>query len=600
MEFVLLFSIAVYFLFLFIKYFINDNLGEFIHAMKLRLKDFSLIDDCHTLLFKLAEQTLRNEGSNGYSFHVNAVSLPTSYYCYNYYKNNKLVKDQKLNSNINDTINDRQYFKIINDENYHFNNNTNIQKKIEDSNFKYQNWVNPDFNKYRKMYNACSYEILSEDEELKINKLNDYSNSHHHQMNKSKNEVPNNLFNVFRLHHFSSIIKNQILRRNNDYQGKENENSEEQDSNKMKKAHLFKKNWKSKINNKKKIKISKSNINTNSENTLNSMNNDDNNNNYNSKYIPSIHNANRKKHHPKIMEYNRFLYDTYEENEDDDLIEDPTYIYNESVSDTEESRNVISTPLTSSSSMTMTSPTPPPPKDTIYHELYDIMQDADVINGLKSQNIIDEHDANNQDANLDLELFNDDDIQGVMTRSKYHRLLLNTDDYSTAEGPSTQTQTDIDIDSTTSFKYQLPLRDALAKETAQYEIDHKADSASSSSHMDAHKLKWNPPILKKFNPFAHHDSSLEESSSSSSSGNDNAHYSNENASDVTNETTKDPYEFYRRTCVVCFDSQREIILWPCGCLCLCDDCREMMTFKAYKRCPCCQQEVTSYSKIDLK
>jgi len=455
------------------------------------------------------------------------------------------------------------------------------------------------------MYNPGSFEIQSEDEELKLNRLNNYSHFHQRQMNKNKNEVPNNLFSVFRLHHFSSIIRNQILRRNGDYQGKENENSsEERDLNKMKKARLLKKNWKSKINNKKKIKISKANLNMNSENTLNSVNTNDNKNNSNYKYIPSIHNANRKKHHPKMMEYNRFLYDTYEENEDDNLQEDPTYVYNESVSDTEESHNILSTPLTSSSSMTMISPTPsPPPKDTIYHELYDIMQDTDVLNGLKSQNIIGERDANNQDANLDLELFDDDDIQGVMTRSKYHRLLSNTDDYSTAEGPSTQTPSDIDIDSTTSFKYQLPLRDALAKETAQYEIDHKTDSASSSSHIDVHRLKWKPPILKKFNPFAHHDSSLEESSSSSNSGNGNGngHSSNENASDITNEsTTKDPYEFYRRTCVVCFDAQREIILWPCGCLCLCDDCREMMTFKSYKRCPCCQQEVSSYSKIDLK
>jgi len=443
-------------------------------------------------------------------------------------------------------------------------NNDLTQKRIENSNFKYQNWVNPNYIKYRNIYNPVTSNTIPEEyDDTKLNKNNIYEST-------NKNTMLNNLYGLFRLHHFSSIIKNQLLRKNN-FQEINDNNNNNNIQNKKKKEHFLKKNWVSKIKDNNKIK-----------HKINNKPQSDTINNYYPKSIisSSTQKIHTKKYNKTKDEYNKFLYDTYQEDEDDDPMEDPTYTYIEPQNDPKDNNSI------SLYSMNY-------PKDSIYHELYDILKDSDVINNLKNQNIITDNEIS-QGSDLDLI---DNDYEGILTRSKYHKL-INSDTFSTAtEGLSSQTISESVSD---SFKYQLPLRDTIAKATAQHEIDLSVGN-SSNGHVeeDKHKSKWHPPILKKFNPFAHHDSSLEESSGSSCSGNTNSN--NNETSGITNTSEiKDPYEFYRRTCVVCFDAQREIILWPCGCLCLCDDCREMMTFKSYKRCPCCQQEVKSFSKINLK
>ncbi|KAG4305590.1 hypothetical protein PORY_001146 [Pneumocystis oryctolagi] len=52
-----------------------------------------------------------------------------------------------------------------------------------------------------------------------------------------------------------------------------------------------------------------------------------------------------------------------------------------------------------------------------------------------------------------------------------------------------------------------------------------------------------------------------------------------------------------RTCVICCSSIRNIVLWPCRCLALCDDCRKTLAMRNFKECPCCRQLVISYSRI---
>lgn len=50
-------------------------------------------------------------------------------------------------------------------------------------------------------------------------------------------------------------------------------------------------------------------------------------------------------------------------------------------------------------------------------------------------------------------------------------------------------------------------------------------------------------------------------------------------------------------CVVCQSSPRSIIVWPCRCLSLCDDCRVSLAMNNFDKCVCCRREVLSFSRI---
>jgi len=50
-------------------------------------------------------------------------------------------------------------------------------------------------------------------------------------------------------------------------------------------------------------------------------------------------------------------------------------------------------------------------------------------------------------------------------------------------------------------------------------------------------------------------------------------------------------------CVVCHSSPRSIIVWPCRCLSLCDDCRVALAMNNFDKCVCCRREVISFSRI---
>lgn len=51
------------------------------------------------------------------------------------------------------------------------------------------------------------------------------------------------------------------------------------------------------------------------------------------------------------------------------------------------------------------------------------------------------------------------------------------------------------------------------------------------------------------------------------------------------------------TCVVCQTSSRSIIVWPCRCLSLCDDCRVSLAMNNFDKCVCCRRDVISFSRI---
>jgi hypothetical protein len=50
-------------------------------------------------------------------------------------------------------------------------------------------------------------------------------------------------------------------------------------------------------------------------------------------------------------------------------------------------------------------------------------------------------------------------------------------------------------------------------------------------------------------------------------------------------------------CVVCQMSPRMVLVWPCGCLSLCDDCRVGLASKNYTTCVCCRTNVVAYSRL---
>lgn len=56
------------------------------------------------------------------------------------------------------------------------------------------------------------------------------------------------------------------------------------------------------------------------------------------------------------------------------------------------------------------------------------------------------------------------------------------------------------------------------------------------------------------------------------------------------------------SCVVCCAEPRTIVLWPCRCLALCNDCRGELAARSSQHggsslCPCCRSEIQGYSRI---
>jgi hypothetical protein len=50
-------------------------------------------------------------------------------------------------------------------------------------------------------------------------------------------------------------------------------------------------------------------------------------------------------------------------------------------------------------------------------------------------------------------------------------------------------------------------------------------------------------------------------------------------------------------CVVCQMAPRTVLVWPCGCLSLCDECRVGLASKNYTACVCCRTNVVAYSRL---
>ncbi|KAI5812937.1 hypothetical protein BZA77DRAFT_252484 [Pyronema omphalodes] len=53
----------------------------------------------------------------------------------------------------------------------------------------------------------------------------------------------------------------------------------------------------------------------------------------------------------------------------------------------------------------------------------------------------------------------------------------------------------------------------------------------------------------------------------------------------------------RMLCVVCKCEPRTVIVWPCRCLCLCDDCRVCLAMNNWSSCITCRVPTTGYSRV---
>ncbi|KAG8627761.1 hypothetical protein KVT40_003634 [Elsinoe batatas] len=50
-------------------------------------------------------------------------------------------------------------------------------------------------------------------------------------------------------------------------------------------------------------------------------------------------------------------------------------------------------------------------------------------------------------------------------------------------------------------------------------------------------------------------------------------------------------------CVVCQSNPRAILVWPCGCLSICDECRVGVAARNFASCLCCRTNVVAYSRL---
>ena len=50
-------------------------------------------------------------------------------------------------------------------------------------------------------------------------------------------------------------------------------------------------------------------------------------------------------------------------------------------------------------------------------------------------------------------------------------------------------------------------------------------------------------------------------------------------------------------CVVCHTSPRCILVWPCRCLSLCEDCRVSLAMNNFGSCVCCRRDVVAFSRL---
>lgn len=63
-------------------------------------------------------------------------------------------------------------------------------------------------------------------------------------------------------------------------------------------------------------------------------------------------------------------------------------------------------------------------------------------------------------------------------------------------------------------------------------------------------------------------------------------------------TLDDDDDDLRSNCVVCKMNPRNVVLWPCTCFALCEDCRISLGLRGFNSCVCCRTEIHGYSRLN--
>ncbi|KAF9918564.1 hypothetical protein BX616_007864 [Lobosporangium transversale] len=71
------------------------------------------------------------------------------------------------------------------------------------------------------------------------------------------------------------------------------------------------------------------------------------------------------------------------------------------------------------------------------------------------------------------------------------------------------------------------------------------------------------------------------------------------AESLPSTAAEDSSIYSRLLCVVCQSEPRGVLLRPCRCLALCNECREILASRRFKQCPCCRADVQGFSKVYL-
>jgi len=207
-------------------------------------------------------------------------------------------------------------------------------------------------------------------------------------------------------------------------------------------------------------------------------------------------------------------------------------------------------------------------EDDTYSEVeYDVLKENDYI--MDDDNYYEYYDSDDEDT-----IASSNDIYKELFDINYKHLNLNS-----LESNKILTRNQSD-----TLKYKNDIQMPIYKNDTP---DDQEDTTNNNSSKNKY-LKRNNSVL----------SNIFNNKTTSGFGNNK---NNNKIYHISNDVG-DPEEIKKKyletkLCVACHKRPRSIVLWPCGCFCLCDTCRKVLALQKYDKCPCTNNEVQGYSKV---